>query len=76
MSARWRQEGSDSAVLRRLKPFDMHLHYYDRHRLPAEVEAELGVTWHDSVEDMVRVATSSRSTARSTRRPRICSTRR
>jgi formate dehydrogenase len=44
-----------SAVLRRLKPFDMHLHYYDRHRLPAEVEAELGVTWHDSVEDMVSV---------------------
>ena len=22
------------AVLRRLKPFDMHLHYFDRHRLP------------------------------------------
>jgi formate dehydrogenase len=44
-----------SAVLRRLKPFDVHLHYYDRHRLPAEVEAELGVTWHDSVEDMVAV---------------------
>jgi formate dehydrogenase len=44
-----------SAVLRRLKPFDVHLHYYDRHRLPAEVEAELGVTWHGSVEDMVAV---------------------
>ncbi|HMJ93178.1 MAG TPA: NAD-dependent formate dehydrogenase [Allosphingosinicella sp.] len=43
------------AVLKRLKPFDMHLHYYDRHRLPAEVEAELGLTWHDSVEDMVGV---------------------
>jgi formate dehydrogenase len=42
-----------TAVLRRLKPFDMHLHYYDRHRLPREVEEELGVTWHDSVEDMV-----------------------
>jgi formate dehydrogenase len=42
-----------TAALRRLKPFDMHLHYYDRHRLPPEVEAELGVTWHDSVEDMV-----------------------
>jgi formate dehydrogenase len=42
-----------TAVLRRLKPFDMHLHYYDRHRLPGEVEAELGVTWHDSVEEMV-----------------------
>jgi formate dehydrogenase len=40
-------------VLRRLKPFDMHLHYYDRHRLPAEVEAELGLIWHDSVEDMI-----------------------
>jgi formate dehydrogenase len=40
-------------VLKRLKPFDMHLHYYDRHRLPAEVEAELGLIWHDSVEDMV-----------------------
>jgi len=41
------------AVLRRMKPFDVHLHYYDRHRLPAEVEEELGVEWHDSVEDMV-----------------------
>ena len=41
------------AVLKRLKPFDMHLHYYDRHRLPPEVEQELGVTWHDSVEDMI-----------------------
>jgi formate dehydrogenase len=42
-----------TAVLKRMKPFDVHLHYYDRHRLPAEVEAELGVTWHESVEDMV-----------------------
>ena len=41
------------AVLRRLKPFDMHLHYYDRHRLPAAVEEELGLIWHDSVEDMI-----------------------
>jgi formate dehydrogenase len=44
-----------TAVLRRLKPFDMHLHYYDRHRLPPEVEQELGLTWHESVEDMVAV---------------------
>ncbi len=42
-----------SAVLRRLKPFDMHLHYFDRYRLPEEVEHELGATWHDSVEDMI-----------------------
>lgn len=41
------------AVLRRMKPFDVHLHYTDRHRLPDEVERELGLTWHDSVEDMV-----------------------
>jgi formate dehydrogenase len=42
------------AVLRRLKPFDMHLHYHDRHRLPDTVEKELNVTWHDTVEDMVK----------------------
>lgn len=42
-----------SAVLRRLKPFDVHLHYTDRHRLAAEVEAEFGVTWHESVADMI-----------------------
>src|SRR5271165_167091 len=36
------------AVLRRLKPFDMHLHYTDRHRLPKKVEKELDLTWHPS----------------------------
>ena len=44
-----------SAVLRRMKPFEVGLHYTDRHRLPAEVEEELGVTFHDSTEDMVPV---------------------
>ncbi len=44
-----------TAVLRRLKPFDVNLHYTDRHRLPAEVERELGVTFHADVESMVRV---------------------
>jgi formate dehydrogenase len=43
------------AVLRRLKPFDMHLHYFDRHRLPDTVEKELNLSWHASVEDMVKV---------------------
>src|SRR4051812_48751021 len=43
------------AVLRRLKPFDVGLHYFDRHRLPKEVETELNVTFHPSVEDMVKV---------------------
>ncbi|MFC0555883.1 NAD-dependent formate dehydrogenase [Planotetraspora thailandica] len=41
------------AVLRRLKPFDVHLHYTDRHRLPHEIEEELGLTWHDTTQDMV-----------------------
>lgn len=40
------------AVLRRLKPFGMHLHYTDRHRLPREVEEELGLTWHETPQDM------------------------
>ena len=43
------------AVLRRLKPFDVKLHYTDRHRLPENVEKELGVTYHPNVEAMVRV---------------------
>lgn len=43
------------AVLRRLKPFDVHLHYVDRHRLPEEVEQELGATWHESAAEMVPV---------------------
>ena len=42
-----------SAVLRRLKPFDVGLHYTDRHRLPAETEEELGVTFHEDVESLV-----------------------
>jgi formate dehydrogenase len=44
-----------SAVLRRLKPFEVGLHYTDRHRLPPEVEQELGVTFHESPESMVEV---------------------
>jgi formate dehydrogenase len=42
-----------TAVLRRLAPFDVHLHYTDRHRLPAEVERELNLTFHPSAADMV-----------------------
>lgn len=44
-----------SAVLRRLKPFEVGLHYTDKHRLPADVEEELGVTYHPDVESMVAV---------------------
>jgi len=43
------------AVLRRRKPFDMKLHYTDRHRLPESVEKELDLTYHPNVESMVKV---------------------
>ncbi|API51279.1 NAD-dependent formate dehydrogenase [Rhizobium leguminosarum] len=43
------------AVLKRLKPFDVHLHYTDRHRLPDTVEKELGLTWHATPEEMYEV---------------------
>ncbi|MBI3440208.1 MAG: NAD-dependent formate dehydrogenase [Proteobacteria bacterium] len=43
------------AVMRRLKPFDVKLHYTDRHRLPLSVEKELGATFHPNVQAMVKV---------------------
>jgi formate dehydrogenase len=42
------------AVLRRLGPFDVNLHYTDRRRLPTEVEHELGVTFHPDVQSLAR----------------------
>ncbi len=42
-------------ALRKLKHFDVHMHYFDRHRLPESVEKELNLTFHDSVESMVGV---------------------
>jgi formate dehydrogenase len=43
------------AALKRLKPFDVKLHYTDKHRLPKEVEEELGATFHPKVESLVKV---------------------
>jgi formate dehydrogenase len=42
------------AVLRRLKPFDLHLHYTDPHRLNPEIEKELGLTFHPDAESLVQ----------------------
>ena len=42
-------------ALRKLKHFDVHMHYFDRHKLPDEVEKELNLTFHESVESMVKV---------------------
>jgi formate dehydrogenase len=43
------------AVLRRLAPFDVKLHYTDKHRLPKDVEQELNLTFHPDAESMVKV---------------------
>lgn len=42
------------AVLRRLAPFDVNLHYTDTRRLSPEVEKELNVTFHLTVEELVQ----------------------
>lgn len=44
-----------TAALRRLKPFDVKLHYTDRHRLSDEVEKELGLTFHPNAQSLVEV---------------------
>jgi formate dehydrogenase len=44
-----------TAALRRLKPFDVKLHYTDRHRLPMAVERELDLTFHPDAESLVQV---------------------
>ncbi|HEX6790576.1 MAG TPA: NAD-dependent formate dehydrogenase [Candidatus Krumholzibacteria bacterium] len=43
------------AVLKRMKPFDVHLHYTDRHRLSPAIEKELGLTFHPDAESLVKV---------------------
>jgi len=42
-------------VLKRLKPFDVKLHYTERHRLPEKIEKELGLIYHDDVESMLSI---------------------
>ena len=41
-------------ALKKLKAFDVNLHYFDKHRLPLSVEDEVGLTYHDSVESLVQ----------------------
>ena len=42
------------AVLRRLAPFQVKLHYTDRRRLPSEFEQELQATFHPDVRSLAR----------------------
>lgn len=43
------------AVLRRLHPFDVKLHYTDYHRLPLETEKELNLVYHSDLESMLGI---------------------
>lgn len=45
-----------TAVLKRLKPFEVKLHYTDKHRLPENVERELGLTYHPTAQSLVKVS--------------------
>ena len=42
------------AVLRRLAPFGVRLHYFDTHRLPEDLERELGLTYHPDARSLAR----------------------
>lgn len=42
------------AVLRRLKPFDVNLHYTDRHRLSDDIERELELIFHPDAASLAR----------------------
>lgn len=43
------------AVLRRLKAFDVKLHYTDKYRLDGKIEKELGLVYHPDAESLVKV---------------------
>jgi formate dehydrogenase len=43
------------AVIERLAPFGVKLHYSDRFRLPADVEEKYSLTFHEDIRSMVKV---------------------
>lgn len=45
-----------SAVARRARAFGLSIHYHNRHRLPAALEAELAATWHATPDTLMRIA--------------------
>jgi glyoxylate reductase len=44
------------AVAMRARAFGLQIHYHNRHRLPQVLEAQLGATWHDSLDAMLEAA--------------------
>jgi formate dehydrogenase len=43
------------AVIRRMAPFNVKLHYTDRHRLPPVVEKQYNLTFHKDAESLAKV---------------------
>ncbi len=41
------------AVAQRARAFGLSIHYHNRHRLPAVLEAQLAATWHESLDAML-----------------------
>ena len=41
------------AVAMRARAFGLSIHYHNRHRLPAVLEAQLAATWHESLDTML-----------------------
>jgi lactate dehydrogenase-like 2-hydroxyacid dehydrogenase len=41
------------AVALRARAFGLSIHYHNRHRLPAVLEAQLAATWHEKLDDML-----------------------
>lgn len=41
------------AVAMRARAFGLSIHYHNRHRLPAVLEAQLAATWHADLDDML-----------------------
>lgn len=44
------------AVARRARAFGLSIHYHNRHRLPAVLEAELGAAWHPNLDGLLAEA--------------------
>lgn len=44
------------AVAMRARAFGLTIHYHNRHRLPAVLEAQLGATWHADLDDLLRAS--------------------
>ena len=57
------------AIARRAKTFGLVVHYHNRRRLHPDIEAELGATWWESLDQMLARIDILSSTCRTRPRP-------